>query len=56
MPNNSKVRRVVLNEAHKSDFTIHDFSSEMYQDLKKNLWWPDMKKDITEFVARCVVY
>lgn len=36
VPNDSKFRRAILEEAHKSGFTIHHGSSKMYQDLKKN--------------------
>jgi hypothetical protein len=27
----------------------------MYQDLKECYWWPDMKKDVAEYVAKCGV-
>lgn len=27
----------------------------MYQDLKKNYWWAWMKKDIVEYVSKCMV-
>ncbi|MCI48720.1 retrotransposon protein, partial [Trifolium medium] len=27
----------------------------MYQDLKKLFWWPDMKREISEFVYACLV-
>ncbi|MCI69735.1 DNA/RNA polymerases superfamily protein, partial [Trifolium medium] len=27
----------------------------MYQDLKENFWWPNMKTEIAEFVSHCVV-
>lgn len=26
----------------------------MYQDLKKNFWWYGMKRDVAEFVAKCL--
>ena len=25
----------------------------MYQDLKKNFWWPDMKREVAEWVSKC---
>ena len=28
----------------------------MYQDLRKFFWWPRMKKDITEFLVKCLTY
>ena len=27
----------------------------MYKDLRQNYWWSGMKRDITQFVARCLV-
>ena len=26
----------------------------MYQDLRTLYWWPGMKKDVVEYVARCL--
>ena len=27
----------------------------MYQDLKRQYWWEGMKRDVTNFVAKCMV-
>ena len=27
----------------------------MYNDFKKAYWWSDMKRDISEFVSRCLI-
>ncbi|XP_050890368.1 uncharacterized protein LOC127095768 [Lathyrus oleraceus] len=48
VPNDAELKRKVLEEAHKRAFTIHPGSSKMYQDLKKDYWWPGMKRDIAE--------
>ena len=28
----------------------------MYQDLHHSFWWDEMKKDIENFVQKCLVY
>ncbi|GAU28976.1 hypothetical protein TSUD_391740, partial [Trifolium subterraneum] len=55
VPNNAELKRLILDEAHKSGFSIHPGSTKMYHDLKKNYWWPNMKTEIAEFVSRCIV-
>ena len=45
----------ILEEAHRSNFTIHLGTSKMYQDLKRMFWWPSIKKDIAKMVSRCFV-
>lgn len=56
IPDNSELKRLILDEAHKSKFPIHHGLSKTYRDLKKSFWWPDMKKDIATYVAQCVVF
>jgi len=55
VPDDSELKRLVLEEAHKSNFSIHPGATKMYQDLKRGYWWPDMKTEIAKFVARCLV-
>ncbi|GAU49453.1 hypothetical protein TSUD_407400 [Trifolium subterraneum] len=55
VPNDAELKRLILEEAHKSGFSIHPGSTKMYHDLKKNYWWPNMKNEIAEFVSRCIV-
>jgi hypothetical protein len=46
-------KKIILDEAHKSKFSIHPGSTKMYQDLKQNFWWSNMKVDIAKYVAEC---
>ncbi|KAK2443611.1 hypothetical protein QL285_014700 [Trifolium repens] len=55
VPQNDELKRLILEEAHKSGFSIHPGSTKMYHDLKENYWWPNMKAEIAEFVSRCIV-
>ena len=52
VPQVEEVKQGLLNEAHQSRYTIHPRSTKIYKDLKRNFWWPGMKKEITEYVAR----
>ena len=42
-------------EAHSEYFSIHPGSTKMYQYLKMSFWWSGMKRDISEFVTKCLV-
>jgi hypothetical protein len=53
VPKDRHLRRKILDEAHQSKFAIHPGSTKMYQDLKQNLWWTRMKREIAKYVAEC---
>jgi hypothetical protein len=53
VPIDPEIKKIILDEAHKSKFSIHPGSTKMYQDLKQNLWWSNMKVDIAKYVAEC---
>jgi hypothetical protein len=48
-----EIMKIILDEAHKSKFSIHPGSTKMYHDLKQNFWWSNMKVDIAKYVAEC---
>ena len=54
VPPSDGLRSEILEEVHKSGYTIHLRAIKMYQDLKKSFWWSSMKSDITEFVSKCL--
>ena len=55
VPNNPEIRKLILQEAHDSPYSIHPGNTKMYLDLKECFWWTGMKKDIAEYVAVCDV-
>ena len=55
VPDDNDLRKVILEEAHSESFAIHPGSTKMYQDLKMSFWWSGMKRDISEFVTKCLV-
>ena len=54
VPNDSDLRTRILREAHSSCFSTHPGTDKMYQDLKRTFWWHGMKKDVANFVAKCL--
>ena len=55
VPDDNDLRKAILEEAHSGSFAIHPGSTKMYQDLKMSLWWSGMKRDVSEFVTKCLV-
>nr|GFA21513.1 putative reverse transcriptase domain-containing protein [Tanacetum cinerariifolium] len=49
LPCYGELRSVIMQESHKSKYTIHPGSKKMYQDMKKLYWWPNMKADIATY-------
>ncbi|GJT36689.1 putative reverse transcriptase domain-containing protein [Tanacetum coccineum] len=50
------LRALIMDESHKSKYSIHLGSDKMYHDLKKLYWWPNMKGDIATYVSKCLTY
>jgi hypothetical protein len=53
VPVDPEIRKTIFDEGHMSKFSIHPGSTKMYQDLKQNFWWSNMKVDIAKYVAEC---
>nr|GEX11621.1 putative reverse transcriptase domain-containing protein [Tanacetum cinerariifolium] len=56
IPNLGNLKELIMNESHKSQYSIHPRSDKMYQDLKKLYWWPNMKAEIATYVSKCLTY
>ncbi|CAM8901825.1 unnamed protein product [Rhodiola kirilowii] len=54
VPANEALKEDLLREAHHSKYTIHPGSTKMYQDLRRHFWWKGMKKDIAEYISKCL--
>ncbi|GJU62588.1 retrotransposon protein, putative, ty3-gypsy subclass [Tanacetum coccineum] len=52
IPFRSNVKELLLEEAHKSKYSIHPGATKMYLDLKRNYWWPGMKRDCVKYVEK----
>ncbi|GJQ98210.1 putative reverse transcriptase domain-containing protein [Tanacetum coccineum] len=54
VPLKGDVRTLIMDEAHKSKYSVHLGVDKMYYDLRVRYWWPGMKKDITVYVSKCL--
>nr|GFC97484.1 putative reverse transcriptase domain-containing protein [Tanacetum cinerariifolium] len=54
LPCYGDLRSVIMNESHKSKYSIDPGSEKMYQDVKKLYLWPNMKADIATYVSKCL--
>ena len=54
VPNDMDLKKKILYESHNTVFTMHPGSNKMYQDMKQYYWWQGMKRDIYEYVSKCL--
>ncbi|GJW12320.1 putative reverse transcriptase domain-containing protein [Tanacetum coccineum] len=45
---------IIMDEAHKTKYSVHPGADKMYHDLRDMYWWPGMKRDIATYVSKCL--
>jgi len=53
VPNNKKLKEKILQENHDSVDIGHPGQQQMLELIKRNYWWPELKKDIKKYVQGC---
>ena len=54
VPKDSGLRRLVMDESHRSPYSAHPGVKKMYETLKNVFFWPRMKKEMAKYVAHCL--
>ncbi|KAL0431633.1 UNVERIFIED_CONTAM: hypothetical protein Sradi_0789300 [Sesamum radiatum] len=54
VPDIDGLREEILQEAHNAPYAMHPGMVKMYRNLRPYYWWQTMKKDVAEFVAKCM--
>ncbi|GKD24571.1 putative reverse transcriptase domain-containing protein, partial [Tanacetum coccineum] len=54
VPLKGDVRTLIMDEAHKSKYSVHPGADKMYYDLRDRYWWCGIKKDIVVYVSKCL--
>ena len=55
VPKDEGLKKEILNETHRSKYTVHPGGNKMYQDLKSLYWWENMKREIAQFGRACLI-
>jgi len=51
-----EVKGMILEEGHKSRFSMHPDMTKMYHDLRESFSWAGIKSDIARYVSSCLTY
>eukprot|EP00253_Pinus_taeda_P013560 PITA_13560 len=54
VPNQSRIRNLIMDEFHVSHYAGHSGYQKMITTIRKEYFWPGMKKNIVEYLSRCL--
>lgn len=57
IPNNEEKNNQILAEVHNTPYSVYPKLTKMYREQKKKkktLWWNGMKRDVAEYVSKCL--
>nr|GEU79495.1 putative reverse transcriptase domain-containing protein [Tanacetum cinerariifolium] len=54
IPSFGDVRKLIMDEARTSRYSVHPGVDKTYYDLRDLYWWPGMKRDIAKYVSKCL--
>ena len=54
IPNVANLRRIVMDEIHQAPYSGHPGYQKTIATAKKQSFWPGMKKDIAEYISKCM--
>ncbi|XP_017629000.1 uncharacterized protein LOC108471976 [Gossypium arboreum] len=55
IPKDNDIRQSILREAHSGLYAMHPGRNKMYRNLCELSWWPGLKREVMEFVSKCLV-
>ena len=55
VPTDEELKRQILEEAHSSAYAMHPGSTKMYRTLMEYYWWSGMKREVAEYVSKCLI-
>eukprot|EP00253_Pinus_taeda_P004696 PITA_04696 len=56
IPNEESLKKLILDEFHISHYSGHPGYQKMVTALRREYYWPKMKKEVAEYLARCLEF
>ena len=53
VPNDFALKKEIMEEAHRTQYSVHLGSTKMYRDIRKTYRWNNMKREIAQFMEQC---
>jgi hypothetical protein len=54
VPNDQELKRLIFSEMHKVPYVGHLGYQKTIVTVKKQYFWPGMKKEVADFIVRCL--
>ena len=55
VPDVDNLREEILEEAHFAAYSVYPGTTKMYHNIKDLYWWDGLKKDVADYVAKCLI-
>ena len=54
IPNATNLRKIVMDEIHQAPYPGHPGYQKTIATARKKYFWPGMKKDISDYISKCM--
>jgi hypothetical protein len=54
IPSCEELKRLIMDELHKRPYSSHPSYQKMIRATRKQFYWPGLKKDIVDYLAKCL--
>jgi len=48
------LKKKILDEGHNTPCSLHPGENKPYKDLKQTFWWSNMKKEVVDYMTKCL--